>query len=172
MPRAVAPLLALLVSINCQAQLTPLFRSVPEPADQTMMINDRGAEVELLPTLRATRVAEPSGERLTHQVFRATTPFSSTSLGVVFNHAMQVRGFITGEIAFKMKGATFPSATFDSASYPGLTKLSNVNVYTVVGRTPAEFLALFNRLQARADVEWVEPFIVYGSSTEDRTLSR
>ena len=31
-------------------------------------------------------------------------------------------------------------------------------------RTPAEFMAVLKRLQARSDLEWVEPTVIYGPS--------
>ncbi len=166
MVRAVAFLIALIAAVGCQAQLAPIARDIPRIADQTMVIDDRGAIVELLPALRAAKVAEAGGVRMTHQVFRGSEPFSPTTLGVVFNHAMQTRGFITGEIAFKMKSGVLAIETFDADSYPGLAKLTSTGVYEVVARTPAEFVTVFDRLKARSDVEWVEPFIVYGGNTE------
>ena len=76
---------------------------------------------------------------------------------------MQVQGYITGEIAFKMKGGAQATDRLDPTSYPGLAKLTNPNVYVVVARTPAEFLKLVKRLQGRNDMEWVEPVVTYGA---------
>jgi len=47
--------------------------------------------------------------------------------------------------------------------YPGLKKITNPEVYVVNARTPAEFMAVLKRLQARGDLEWVEPTVIYGS---------
>ena len=48
---------------------------------------------------------------------------------------MQVQGYITGEIAFKMTGGLEPTSDFDAALYPGLKKLTDPNVYIVVATT-------------------------------------
>ena len=76
---------------------------------------------------------------------------------------MQVQGYITGEIAFKMKDGVQATDRLDPASYPGLAKVTNPNVYLVVARTPPEFVELTKRLQARTDMEWVEPMVTYGA---------
>jgi hypothetical protein len=93
-------------------------------------------------------------------------------LGVVFNHAMQVQGYITGEVAFKMKGTPQATNGFLVSLYPGLARLTGPNVYVVRARTPAEFVAVTKRLQARADVEWVEPIVTYdGKEFGERTYN-
>jgi hypothetical protein len=47
-----------------------------------------------------------------------------------------------------------------------LKKLGSTALYTVNARTPAEFVQLMKRLQARADIQNVEPVIVYGPSDQ------
>ncbi len=83
-------------------------------------------------------------------------------MGVVFNHTLQIHGTLTGEISFKLKGTAGPSG-FDPAVFPTMAKLTNPNVYVVTAHTPVEFVSTFNALKARSDVEWVEPYVVYGS---------
>jgi hypothetical protein len=77
---------------------------------------------------------------------------------------MQARGYITGEIAFRMRDGLQASDWLDKSSYPGLAKLTAPNVYLVVARTPSEFVELTRQLQARPDMEWVEPIVTYSSS--------
>ena len=52
-----------------------------------------------------------------------------------------------------------------ATDYPGLAEVTNPNVFLVVPQTPAEFIAVFKRLQTRNDVEWVEPIVIYGQSS-------
>ena len=136
------------------AQLQPSPRVIQKVADPTMVIDDRGAKLEVLSTKRAAQQMASSGKQVFHSVFAASQsePISPQQLGVVFNHAMQVQGYITGEIAFKMKDGVQATDRLDPASYPGLAKVTNPNVYLVVARTPPEFVELTKRLQARTDI--------------------
>ncbi len=163
MYRLKVPALIILMSAACYAQLKPAPRAVQEVADETMVIDDRGSRLEVLATLRAARESSASGEGKTHRVFATSqsAPIGVKQLGVVFNHAMQVRGFITGEISFKLKGGLQVTDWPDASSYPGLARLTAPNIYIVVARTPADFVRLTRRLQGRSDVEWVEPVVVY-----------
>src|SRR5207253_5462147 len=67
--------------------------------------SDLGAKLEVLPTRRAVQQSPSPGKQVVHSVYPAgaAEPISPQRLGVVFNHAMQAQGYITGEIAFKMK---------------------------------------------------------------------
>lgn len=152
-------------STPCFAQLYPMPRVIQQVSDPNMVIDDRGSNLEVLPTMRATQHLSTSGKQVVHSAFQAskTEPISPRQLGVVFNHAMQVQGYITGEIAFKMKDGIQATGRLDRASYPGLAKLTNPNVYLVVARTPSEFVMLVKRLQSRPDMEWVEPIVTYGT---------
>jgi hypothetical protein len=137
-------------------------RQIVDPAN---VIEDRGSMLEVMPSQRATPVLASSTQQIVHRVetTRVDAPMGPQTLGVVFNHAMQVQGYITGEVAFKMKGALQASNGFQASMYPGLARLTAPNVYLVHARTPAEFVAVTKRLQARTDVEWVEPIVTYGS---------
>jgi hypothetical protein len=136
-------------------------RQVGDPAN---VIEDRGSMLEVMPSQRATPVLASSSRQIMHRVARApaNAPMGPQTLGVVFNHAMQVQGYITGEVAFKMKGTLQATNGFQAALYPGLARLTAPNVYVVRAQTPAEFVAVTRRLQARTDVEWVEPIVTYG----------
>ena len=74
---------------------------------------------------------------------------------------MQQQGYVSGEIAFKMKAGS-TAKSFNSALYPGLKKITNPEVYAVNTRTPAEFMKVMKRLQVRTDVERVVPTVIYG----------
>jgi hypothetical protein len=165
MPLFALWLVLLLVSAPSQAQLTPIPRAIQPISDPAMVVNDRGAKLEVYPTKRATVGADAAGRASTHRVFAAsaTSPLGPQQLGVVFNHAMQAQGYITGEIAFKMK-AGHTVTGFDPSLYPGLKKVTSPAVYVVNARTPVEFMKSLKRLQARSDIEWVEPTVTYGSA--------
>ena len=158
--------LIFLINTACFAQIKPTPRMMQEVADESMVINDRGSKLEVLATLRATKEMSTSNEGKAHSVFKTSqsAPISVKQLGVVFNHAMQVQGYITGEISFKLKDALQAMDWPDKSSYPGLARLTAPNIYLVVARTPAEFVQLTKRLQSRPDMEWVEPIVVYGNS--------
>jgi hypothetical protein len=126
---------------------------------------DRGAKLEIFPTQRAVPQSDNSGRESIQGVMTvsADSGIGPLELGVVFNHAMQQQGYISGEIAFKMKTGLMLSG-FSASLYPGLKKIVSPEVYVVNTRTPAEFMTVLKRLQARGDLEWVEPTVIYGSS--------
>jgi hypothetical protein len=188
MPRAARAASAALVAIflaasvvgagpggAARAQLPPPApRALPAVVDPTMVIDDRGAPLEVLPTQRALPVqpATSSPGHIAHQMIQAAAaaPIGPRQLGVVYNHALQQQGYITGEVTFRMKGSLSPGADFSAALYPGLRKLLNPNIYVVVAGTPAQFVQLVRRLQARTDVQWVEPIVNYGHSIVPRPV--
>lgn len=153
--------LALAPASLTQAQLTPPSRPLAPIRDPAMVIMDRGTRLEVLPHERATAQADSVGQRVHHVVSSSSNaPITSDHLGVVFNHTMQQRGYITGEIAFKVTG----SGVFRGSStlYPGLKKLPSKSVYEVQATSPGQFILLLKHLQSRHDLEWVEPVIIYG----------
>ena len=150
------------------ADLRPTPRTVQAIADPSMVVMDRGAKLEIFPTKRATQLSD-GPNRIIHHITTtsASAPISAHQLGVVFNHAMQQQGYISGEIAFKVKaGQPFSG---NPALYPGLKEITKPAVYVVNARTPAEFIKVLKRLQSRSDLEWVEPTVTYGPSDASPT---
>jgi hypothetical protein len=135
-----------------------------------MVVIDRGATLEVLPTGRATPRADASGRVVSHHVMTssATAPIGPRQLGVVFNHSMQQEGFITGEIAFKLR-AGHTTAELSPALYPGLKQITPPAVYVTNARTPSEFIKIVKRLQGRPEVEWVEPIVSYSPADSTST---
>ena len=150
-------------AITCVAQIHPTPRVFQKVQDPATVINDRGSQLEVLANQRAIVTPAKTGGR-GYQISRqdASASLGPKQLGVVFNHAMQVQGYITGEIAFKFKRDQEPTGDFDTDTYPGFAKLTKPNVYVVVARSPREFIDLVKRLQRRNDLEWVEPIVQYG----------
>jgi hypothetical protein len=164
MYRILYSVLLIAYSTSGIAQIQASPHSTRQVADPANVIEDRGSMLEVMPAQRATPVLASSTRQIVHSVAtaRADAPIGPQTLGVVFNHAMQVQGYITGEVAFKMKGTLQATNGFQASQYPGLARLTGPNVYVVRARTPAEFVAVTKRLQARTDVEWVEPIVTYG----------
>lgn len=153
----------LLMAGQSSAELRPSDKTLKGISDPTMVVQDRGAKLEVYPTRRAVAVSDPAGRIKLHHVTmtHADTPIGPRQLGVVFNHAMQQLGYISGEISFKMLPGQ-PVASLSATLVPGLRRVTEPDVYAVYTRTPAEFLRVLRRLQSRKDLEWVEPTITYG----------
>ncbi len=162
MNRLLIALISVLMTGTAVAELPPPQRTLQPVTDPSMVVMDRGAKLEVFPTKRAIATADSSGAGVVHHVISASAsaPIGPHQLGVVFNHAMQQHGYITGEIAFKVKdGRPFSGSL---TSYPGLKQITKPAVYVVNARTPGEFIKILKRLQARSDLEWVEPTVTYG----------
>jgi hypothetical protein len=164
MNRIIISLVLAIIAGPACADLQPPRRTLQPITDASMVVLDRGAKLEIFPTQRAVPEADSSGRQVQRvMTASADSGIGPLQLGVVFNHAMQQQGYISGEIAFKMK-AGLKLSGFSSSSYPGLKKITNPEVYVVNARTPAEFMAVLKRLQGRSDLEWVEPTVIYGPS--------
>jgi hypothetical protein len=166
MKRLVLLVTLLTVIGTASAQLHAPQRVVPQVADPSMVVMDRGAKLEVIPTKRAVPQVDTASHGIIHHVVLATAgdPIGPRQLGVIFNHAMQQQGYINGEIAFQMKpGHT--ATGMSAALYPGLKRITNPQVYVVNARTLGEFMAVLKRLQNRSDIQWVEPTVIYGPAT-------
>lgn len=165
MNRFALTLILTLTASAASADLRPPPRHLQAVADPSMIVMDRGAKLEVFPTKRATTRMDSARRTLVHDVTMASqdAPIGPTELGVVFNHAMQQQGYITGEISFKVKsGRPFSGS---AALYPNLKKIISPSTYVVNARTPDEFIKVLKRLQARTDLEWVEPTVTYGATS-------
>jgi hypothetical protein len=168
MARLLICLVLAFITLSAFAELQAPTRALAAVADPTMVVIDRGARLEVLPNKRAITQLDASGREV-HRVSTASAAaaMSSSQLGVVFNHAMQQQGYISGEITFKVKGAGF---SLLPAQYPGLKLIIQPSVYAVYARSPAQFIQVLKRLQARTDLEWVEPTVTYGRSDSRSAL--
>jgi hypothetical protein len=163
MKSAIAISLILILSVGrAHGQLRPPDRVIAPISDPSMVVIDRGSELEIIPAQRAAPESDAAGHTV-HRVSAspADAPIGPHELGVVFNHSMQKQGYFTGEIAFKMKAGR-PVGAVKASHYPQIRKITDPAVYVLNARTPAEFLAVLKRLQGRHDLEWVEPTIIYG----------
>jgi len=171
MHRLTLSLVLLLSATTSFAQLPAPVRALKPVADPSMVVMDRGAKLEVLPTKRATPRADTTGRTVSHHVISSssTAPMGPRQLGVVFNHSLQQQGFISGEITFKMKSG-YTADTFDPVLYPGLALVARPGFYVVNAQTPEQFIATLKRLQARSDVEWVEPTVNYTAASTAPTV--
>jgi hypothetical protein len=156
-------LLVSLLAVSAHAEMRPIARAVVPVADPTMVVDDRGTKLEILPDKRAAVGTDAVGRAAVQrvQVTSAETPFSRLHPGLVFNHAYQQYGYITGEIAFRLKGGGAPGADFPSSLYPSLKKIGTLDMYAVTAPNPRVFLEVLKRLQARTDLDWVVPTVTY-----------
>jgi hypothetical protein len=164
MNRTLLGLLVSLLALPACADLHPLPTTPRAVADPANVLDDRGAKLEVYPMRRATAQLSTTTRTVVHRVIRAqaTDTIGPQQLGVVFNYAMQQQGYITGEIAFKLKAGR-SAEDFNAALYPGMKEIILASgVYVVNTTTPAEFMAVMKRLQGNASVEWVEPTVQYG----------
>lgn len=164
-------LLACTVPID--AQIVPSIQKPQAVANEALVFEDRGQRLEIYSGLRASAEKAAGTGAVQRRLSKAAegAAMSPQSLGVLFNHALQTPGFLTGEIAFKPKGDGLP-ADISAAGYPGLVKITNPHVYVVVGSTPHEFLQLLRRLKSRSDLEWVEAVVIYDAATEQVPAER
>jgi hypothetical protein len=127
-----------------------------------MVVADRGTKLEVFRTQRASITTDSAGRPTVEAVAVAaeSAPFSRLQPGLVFNHTYQQYGYITGEIAFRMKGGSVPHG-FSASQYPGLGKVGTLDMYVVRTSNPQQFLQVLKRLQARSDLEWVVPTVTY-----------
>jgi hypothetical protein len=152
-----------LLAFSVNAQMRAAIRTVVPVTDPAMLVDDRGSKLEIFPTKRAAVGTDSAGRASVQRVDveSATTPFSRLQPGLVFNHAYQQYGYITGEIAFRLKGGGVPGADFPSALYPNLKKVGTLDMYAVKVANPRMFLDVLKRLQARTDLDWVVPTVTY-----------
>jgi hypothetical protein len=161
----IAAFLMLAAAFTASAQLPVPPRPSRQIADPANVVVDRGSRLEIFPNQRAIPASDPSRHRIVHRISAANAgdPLSARRLGVIFNHELQQQGYITGEIAFQPKDGAGLS-DMPAALYPGLRRITASGIYVVQAGTPAQFMAALKRLQARQDVQWVEPIVIYGPS--------
>jgi len=158
---ALVLLTAAAATASAQMAAPKQMKSMRAVTNPTMLIQDRNTQFELLPSMRAA--AHEQNGHTSHTLVSASpqSVFTKTSLGVAFNHSLQVYVIMTGEISFKLKANVAPSS-LSPAQYPGLTLLVAPDIFVAKAQTPAEFVNLYKSLAGNANFEWVEPFVMYG----------
>jgi hypothetical protein len=155
-------LLAISVSVPAVAQLRPPQREAVRILNPDMVIENRGAKIEIYPERRVALSSNSQGVTTMREraaAASATAAPLSSSPALVFNHAYRQYGYATGEITFKFKrDVARPSLSEVS---PGARKIGNLDMFVVTAKSPSDLVALVERLRARSDLEWVEPTINY-----------
>lgn len=139
----------------------PAAQPAAPAATTSLLVEDAGGRLELFPTRRAALEAGSAGRGVAHRVVSAsaTAPIGPRGLGVLYNHTLGQQGYYTGEIAFGMQpGHGTPP---DGAAVGDVAPGGAPGVYHISARTPAEFARLLGNLQARPDVAWVHPAVIY-----------
>ena len=145
------------------SQIAPNPRTAVEIKNPQQVVDVQGAAIEVFPERRVTVQSFASGREVMRETAKTpgAAPLDDSDGVLVYNHAYQAYGYATGEISFKFKAGKTPSLPLPPAQYPGFRRLGNLNVYVVYARNPVEFIDLHRRLEERADVEWIVPFIEY-----------
>lgn len=146
------------------AQIQPGLATRAKLADESVLLVDRGSslEVYLAPrvVLASPGVGRPSVKAVTRT--SANSPINASQRAVVFNRDAQQYGYITGEIAFKLKASVVGTPNWFPTFTPKITRMGSLNLYVVNAVSVSEFLQTMNLLNVNADVEWVEPSVTYG----------
>lgn len=156
-------MLALVSMPWAMAQITPKPRTALEIKNPQRVVEVQGAAIEVFPERRVTVQSFASGrEEMRETALTAeTAPLDESDGVLVYNHAYQAYGYATGEISFKFKAGKTPASPLPAAQYPSFRRLGNLNAFVVNARNPVEFIELYRRLEERADIEWVVPYIEY-----------
>ena len=172
MKRQAGFLFGLLPALSVHAEMHPRSTTLVPVTDPTMVVDDRGTKLEVFLTRRASITPDSTGKPTVHAVAVSTeaVPFSRSQPGLVFNHSYQQYGYITGEIAFRMKGGVAPGNDFTATLYPKLSRVGTLDFFVVRASKPREFLAVLKRLHARDDIEWVVPTVTYVPGTATGAL--
>lgn len=161
-----------LLAVSANAEIRPMAHTVVPITDPAMVLDDRGTKLEIFPSKRAAVGTDAAGRAAVQRVDVAAVemPFSRLQPGLVFNHAYQQYGYITGEIAFRLKRGRAPGAEFVPALYPKLKKIGTLDMYAVTAPNPRVFLEVLKRLQARTDLDWVVPTVTYFPTNIDSAV--
>jgi len=128
--------------------------------DPSMVIEDRGTKLEVLPTLRAIQVdAAPERKIVRSAASAALSP--SAGFGIIRNHTRGVDAVYTGEIAFQAKQTLDLEHGTEWSELPGIRKLTQTNVYLVTATSPQEFVRLTKLIATKPEVDWVQPVVLY-----------
>ena len=162
MKKIMLVLLSLSVSVPAVAQLRPPQRDAVRILNPDMVIETRGARIEIYPERRVDLLSNAQGVTTMREraaTASATSAPLSSRPALVFNHAYRQYGYASGEITFKFKREVARPPLTDIS--PEARKIGNLDMFVVTAKSPADFVALVERLRARPDLEWVEPTISY-----------
>lgn len=161
MNRILIATLISLASVAAVAQLQAPKRIPMAVKNPDMVMETRGAKIEIYPERRVSIIKSTAGQTAMREVTDggAAATISARAPALVFNHAYQQYGYATGEIAFKFKA--FAPTDVSAAVGSTARKVGTLDMYVVNAKTPAELVSLTEKLQTRADIQWVVPTVTY-----------
>ena len=128
-------------------------------------------QLELMPSNRAVpQTNQPNQGNVNAPTFSiitttTTAPISNMQLAVAYDHTLNTRVFLTGEVTFKLKtGFSLSSLQTSLQSITNATPslLVAPNVYVFYATSPKQIVTLSNQLKASSAVEWVEVYVIHG----------
>jgi|GEM_PF-4456590 len=154
-------IVALLPGVLHAVELMGPIRNGDVPVmNEANVLNLRGMKFELYPERRVvSTVFNGSKIKVQLNTHSSSDGFDVSSQGVIFNHAYQKFGSISGEIAFSMIDGSLVSSKLSSLN--GFKKLGTLNLYAVYARSPAEFKNYIELLSADKGVNFIEPTVDY-----------
>ena len=164
--RTAATWLACLVAVPCFGQIRAQTVAPTKLADESVVVMDRGSTLDVYLAPRVTLQAAAVGRQTIKAVTRtsATSSMGPSDRGVVFNRDIQQYGYISGEISFALKSVVRAAPSWVQSFAPKIKRLGDLNLYVVNAGSVSEFVQTMSLLSANADVEWVEPIVIYGGA--------
>lgn len=146
------------------AQIQPGAATRAKLADESVLLVDRGSSLDVYLAPRVGFASSGVGRPAIKSVTRtsANAPINASQRAVVFNRDAQQYGYITGEIAFRLKASVVGTPNWFPTFTPKITRLGSLNLYVVSTASVSEFLQTMQLLSVNAEVEWVEPSVTYG----------
>lgn len=163
--------LLLLVPALSAAQLMPRPPRELPAADPSWSLQQHSSQLELLPALR-TRLSAPDPQgRVRPQQLRAAAADEASigdgQYGLVFNHAMQSYGALSGEIAFRVRPGQSAEALAQLAGLDALQSLGQGGRHVARVRSPQALRDSLQRLRAQPGVVEAQWVVIYGLPRRD-----
>lgn len=167
MRHRILSLLVLVPALSALAQpIEPPRRVLIAPEAQSEWTILRSASpIELLPELRI-RVAPPTGGQRVQKldIKRSSAQEPSINLGqygVVFNHAMQAYGALTGEVSFRADGPAAADVAAQAAGLKNLVRMGSSDYYVGHAHSPEQLRDALQRLRALPSVQDAQWVVIY-----------
>jgi len=146
-------------TVYAQMSAPNVSPAIVAPPSNDMILETKGGKLEVLLNQRAIPTANRS--RFNIEKNDNNDNFSTKNLGIVYNHSLKMKGFLTGEISFKIKNGTQISS-LSNANLSGAKLLVPPDVYVINANNGKELIGIFKWLASSPAIEWVEPFVIYG----------
>lgn len=151
------------LSVASEAQMVPRHREETAVKDPTMVVGPKHGQLEVFENKQVVVRELATGASVIASVTEAsrTAPLSGKNPALVFNHAMQMYGYATGEIAFRLKGGAPLGSGFPQYELQGVKKFGKFDFYVYQATSEKDFVRVVSFLNDRFDVDWVNPTVRY-----------